>query len=100
MPIDLRTRLRYDDLLARIKIRTSADNLLQFIFTAIDHADAKLVGIRMRLDLFDHTDNDIVELIRRIDDRLDLDRTHREIISQLLIRDILRNINISFHPVQ
>ena len=81
--------------MACCEVGTSAYDLFDLIFTHINHADLKRVCIRMSFDLFDLSDNDIMELVSCIYNILDLNSSHSEVICDLLISKIFRQIDVS-----
>ena len=73
MPAHVSAGARDDDLLTRLEVAASADDILYILRSDVDLADAKLVGVRMRKYFFDNADDNTVKAACERLHTLDLD---------------------------
>ena len=93
MPYDFRARLGNTYEVAFCEVASSAYDLFELAFTCIYHADPESVSVWMRLYLFDLSCDYVVELICCICNSFYLNSPHCQVVSDLIICKIGRQID-------
>ena len=99
VPFDPRAGLRDGDELLRREVDSAADYHRRLGVADVYGADAQLVRVGMFVDRQNLSDDEAGEALADVRRVLDLDGAHREVVGELVHREVSRKVDVAFYPV-
>ena len=99
VPFDPRAGLRDGDELLRREVDSSADYHRRLGVADVYGADAQLVRVGMFVDSQNLSDDEAGEALADVRRVLDLDGAHREVVGELVHREVSGKVDVAFYPV-
>ena len=99
VPFDPRAGLRNGDELLRREVDSAADYHGRLGVADVYGADAQLVRVGMFVDRQNLSDDEACEAFADVRRVLDLDGAHREVVGELVHREVRGKVDVAFYPV-
>ena len=99
VPFDPRAGLRDGDELLRREVDSAADYHGRLGVADVYGADAQLVRVGMFVDRQNLSDDKACEALADVRRVLDLDGAHREVVGELVHREVSGKVDVAFYPV-
>ena len=99
MPFDPCAGLRDGDELLRREVDSAADYHRRLGVADVYGADAQLVRVGMFVDSQNFSDDEACEALADVRRVLDLDGAHREVVGELVHREVRGKVDVAFYPV-